>query len=186
MSETTNTTEEKDQVKVLHTTESGIKVIRDDFGKSEATPWIEGWGFPLAQFDSLEQFTNHVTSLCEKQGKKNKDGSLISGDQIALDLIQTAYDAKYRMKIKNEYASDLKDKPAEAAAHYELKAEKNPDKMFTTVEDALNWIPGLREPSAKAQTTLMVNELLALVQAKGNPNDPEVLAKLLQLAQMKK
>jgi hypothetical protein len=163
---------------------NGVNVKKMEFKKSKKTGTasaITGFGFPSLCFGSPSEMVTHFENLAKSQGK-----SEISGKDVVLDLAQSAYDAKLRIKVMAsipKVGDSGYPTQAEVDAWFAKREENNPDKLLLTKEDVYSWIPGLRELSDKKLIQQTMEQVKALMFKPGyGPTHPEVQALLVKVA----
>lgn len=175
------TDETNDAVKEL-TTIDGIKYVKEEFKVSrasgQATP-ITGWGFAKPCYPTTQAAIEHLDALIKEQGKEG-----ITGEQIVLDLMDTALSGKLRIRVKAATPSvgDPGFKTQDDVnAWFTKKEEGNTDKLLFTPEEAHNWIPGLRELSARKQLEAKMEQVKDMITKLG-PTHPDVQKMLVDIA----
>ena len=154
---------------------NGVEYVKLEFEADPKKPTpFDGYGFAAAKFKSTAQFVEVMDTLCKAQNRKDE-----SGDSIALELLQTAYNSKLRTKVKLAVA----DFPDDEKGRVDLKnwwskkhseADANGGLLFT-VDEALVWIPGTRGLGEKKLRDSLVAQLQDLLVKQGKTiTDPEV------------
>ncbi len=162
-------------------------------GRKATEAFLTGFSFAVPRYASVDALREHLNFVLKKQNKhKEQDATNgLTADDILLDNYHSMSDGKLRTKIKNEQTAEIiklggKETITPAGAiEWSKKHESN--KQLFTPEQALAWIPGIRETSGIAKikgAAVRVNELKAKHQAAGtNPMaDPEFLRLLGELA----
>ena len=191
--------DESDTSDTIIATQEGLDFVASRFEvskKSGVTTPITGWGFPSVRFHSVGEAVSHFEKICRKQNKttteekKNEKGEDITveipvtGEMVALDAIQTAYDSKLRIRVKSmtpNVGDDGYPTVDAVQTWFDGKQKDNPNKFLLTVEQVYEWIPGLRELSKSKQLELQVKSIRDLV-AKHGANSPEAQAAIIKMA----
>jgi hypothetical protein len=168
---------------------NGVDFTRQEFKASKKagkkSP-LTGFGFPSPRFAFASQVISHFTEIAKKQNKeadlldKNRP-NLSVGEIVLLDLFHTALENKLRIKVKAGEPSFKKTE--EEKAHYDAKAAKDPQKLLISIDDAYNYLPGIRELSEKALREQKMQKVKELMGTPGyGPTHPEVQKLLLEIA----
>lgn len=172
----------------------------------EASP-LEGWGFASLKVTDIFDLMHHLDSLCKAQNKtitevkseKDKDGKEIevkvtrplTGKEILIDLVQSAYDAKLRIKVKgtlpkvdaviNGTTVTKENYNLHLEEYLKNRTENNPEKLLFSIDEAYNWLPGIREVSEKKKIIAEMQNIKSMI-AQFGVSDPRVQEALIKIA----
>ena len=166
----------------------GIQYVKHEFKVSrtgDASP-ITGFGFASPSFANVTQMIEHFNGLCIAQNKED-----LNGDKIVLDLAMGSLLSKQRIRVKAATPSvgDAGFKTENDIANYfDKKSQEDPEKLLFSIDDASQWIPGIRELSKTKQRDnklVSIKELIAKIdKEKGigmGAKDPEVSKLILEM-----
>lgn len=171
----------KPVTEVIVGTKDGVKYLRQEFKvskKSGTATALTGWGFAVPKFTSLSQAKDHFDKLAKEQNRAD-----INGENIILDSLQSALEAKLRIRVKNSVPNFTK--AGEEDDYFEGKAKKDPTKLLFNIDEASTWLPGVRELSMKKQVDEAMKKVTDMIKDKNfGPTHPEVQKLLLEVAIM--
>ena len=160
----------------------GIKFIKKSFAATKAgkanpkNVVLNGYSFAAPRFSTVSQFITHVDARLKEQNKhksQNTDKG-VTAEEVILDNLHSMMDNKLRTRVKNtaqESFDAKKDKWNEGLAN-----------ILFSVNDAYNWVPGIREPGAASLIKTLSVKIQEFQKQGIGMENPEFMKLLLELA----